>query len=891
FCHGPIQRNALRNFLKLPEVQQDITELATKPSTYPIMLDIHDGEFARTHPVFKTRDLLKIELNSDGLNITNAISNHIHKTFLFYWSLLNLRRDPRSLQASKRLVVACPEDDLTANVLQQITSKLKFADFVRCLQQMAKDGVDVVINGARKIYQVALFFTSGDYPAQQTLHGRKESVSALKFCPCCNVTNDDYKDNIDQLPAHYTNLDYEQACKFIEECVRNGDENTTAIWRKFYGINNRSIFAELPNFDVTLQVLLDPMHILLQGVCKYHLNAFLQHCVDANRFTMAQFCLVINEFSFDVSENLSKPCLNMRIEELRNSTTGLPLDAMQTYHLSMNLPFILRKLLKNSTFPAYDAILLLVDIVNLIWASEADDQTVLQLQKSTLLHNKLYKQLYPDKLKQKFHFLLHLPRQMKLFGPHRFITTLASERKHQYFKGQKMHYFKNAPLTLTKRLQAWESVKDYNSDGTLPTNIFKHETVLHHVETLTDDLRINVDKWTLPAMPTHTATRIKYNSISYSVGTVICASQNYLEENPIFLQIMNIFIIKQRPYFACTQLNIIRFDENVRSSEVKISNDHGSVTPDFLRNVWPLKLVNIDNVYYVDFRPHGRTFTQLLCIIMVCSIFYEDFKANNIDIFGVCPACREKVAIHTHDPFTMSQLTATTITASPKQTTNLTNFNSRTPSPTRYTSTIDENTCSLTNTLRLSPRETPTSSRLTNDNGFLHGKSPGSSTIDHIFKQINENIEEQTILLNNADAINLILRELDDNRQREKQNDPLRNSDPVILFSTDSASSENLDSNNICNNVTTFDTSATEVKEFIQRCGKDSSFEIVSEQNSKVDDSSLVPPPLTSTTRCLLAEQNTPYSSFKFASSMSSSSLSSTTAVQEQTTELRFIHQ
>ncbi|CAF4573113.1 unnamed protein product, partial [Didymodactylos carnosus] len=105
---------------------------------------------------------------------------------------------------------------------------------------------------------------------------------------------------------------------------------------------------------------------------------------------------------------------------------------------------------------------------------------------------------------------------------------------------------------------------------------------------------------------------------------------------------------------------------------------------------------------------------------------------------------------------------------------------------------------------------------------------------------INENIEEQTIVLNNADAINLILRELDDNRQREKQSDPLQNSDSVILFSTDSGSSENLDSNNISNNVTTFDTSTTEVKEFIQRGGNDSSFEIVSEQNSKVDESSLL---------------------------------------------------
>ncbi|CAF1626621.1 unnamed protein product, partial [Didymodactylos carnosus] len=117
---------------------------------------------------------------------------------------MNLRRDHGSSQAATRLIVASLEENLSADVLQQITG-----DFVHALQKMGRDGLEVIINGVKKVYHVALFITLGDYPAQQALHGRKESVSAFKFCPCCNVTNESYKDSIDELPSHYTLQDYE----------------------------------------------------------------------------------------------------------------------------------------------------------------------------------------------------------------------------------------------------------------------------------------------------------------------------------------------------------------------------------------------------------------------------------------------------------------------------------------------------------------------------------------------------------------------------------------------------------------------------------------------------------------------------------------------------------
>ncbi|CAF3885560.1 unnamed protein product [Rotaria sordida] len=52
---------------------------------------------------------LKIELNSDDLTITNPISHRAHSIFFFYWSLLNVSREKRSRQATKRLIAACPK--------------------------------------------------------------------------------------------------------------------------------------------------------------------------------------------------------------------------------------------------------------------------------------------------------------------------------------------------------------------------------------------------------------------------------------------------------------------------------------------------------------------------------------------------------------------------------------------------------------------------------------------------------------------------------------------------------------------------------------------------------------------------------------------------------------
>ncbi|CAF4402481.1 unnamed protein product [Didymodactylos carnosus] len=182
----------LGNFLKLPEVQADLNRLAV--STNEVMTDVHDGYFASSHPAFKDPTFLKIELNSDDLNITNAVSHKSHKVFFIYWTLLNLKRDHRSGQVSKRLVAACDSAALKYDLLDRVVG-----DFLDGVKTLCTTGLRVMSAGVEKIYFGGLFFTLGDYPAQQSIHGRKESVAAKKFCPCCDVAADNYIDSIDQV--------------------------------------------------------------------------------------------------------------------------------------------------------------------------------------------------------------------------------------------------------------------------------------------------------------------------------------------------------------------------------------------------------------------------------------------------------------------------------------------------------------------------------------------------------------------------------------------------------------------------------------------------------------------------------------------------------------------
>ena len=131
-----------------------------------------------------------------------------------------------------------------------------------------------------------------------------------------------------------------------------------------------------------------------------HLNAFLEFCIAKRYFKMDQFCSEVNKFPYDEGELNAKPHLDLTLDELKKqNNSGMPLTSMQTFHLFINLPFILKKLLQSSNFPQYRAILICVDILSLCFAITITQNTYKQLSHFIKMHNDLFTTLYPGKIK------------------------------------------------------------------------------------------------------------------------------------------------------------------------------------------------------------------------------------------------------------------------------------------------------------------------------------------------------------------------------------------------------------------------------------------------------------------------------------------------------------
>jgi len=90
---------------------------------------------------------------------------------------------------------------------------------------------------------------------------------------------------------------------------------------------------------------------------------------------------------------------------------------------------------------------MLVHIVNLLTlGAESAVQYSQELRQTIIDHHTLYRELYPDAVKPKWHHLLHIPETMIYIG--RLLSCFVTERKHRTVKGAALHIFRHYEHTL-----------------------------------------------------------------------------------------------------------------------------------------------------------------------------------------------------------------------------------------------------------------------------------------------------------------------------------------------------------------------------------------------------------------------------------------------------------
>ncbi|CAM4792491.1 unnamed protein product [Rotaria magnacalcarata] len=598
---------SLKNYLELPEVQADLNRVL--PAYDPNCIqDTYDGMFARYHSNFSSSTYLKIELNSDDLTVTNPISHRAHSIFFFYWSLLNVAREKRSRQPAKRLVAACPKWARKYGSLYHTMD-----DFLMGMHELSTTGITISINDTDVTYYGGLFLSLGDYPAQMSLNGFKETVSATHFCHLCDIQHNNLEADIDYDFQSITTDEYKRRCDDLDLA---GDCNQSFDYlSKKYGINSRSLFDEV--YDVIRQCPFDVMHTLLEGVLPNHLNAFLDFCSTAGYFTMDQFCREVNRFPYDESELNSKPHLDLASADLKKQNNlGMPLTSMQTFYLFINLPFILKNLLHSSDFPQYQAILICVDILSLCFSNTISITTPDQLRSCIKKHNDLFRRLYPGKMKFKFHFMTHFPTIMKDFGPLIYTSCLATERKHQFFKGNKVRNLKNPSLMLARRHELWLCVNDHCQDGSLSHAALADgpNGVVDNRESISD-ARVQFVIAHLPSLPFKPMSMLKvFNSsgYKYSKYSILNLSKEHFPAMPIVGKIKWIFYDGKNCAFICNLYAVKTYVQQLRAYEVEETNTIECFLLDDICYKKPLKLVALsDGSLYYPLHPYGKSLSIL----------------------------------------------------------------------------------------------------------------------------------------------------------------------------------------------------------------------------------------------------------------------------------------
>ena len=80
-----------------------------------------------------------------------------------------------------------------------------------------------------------------------------------------------------------------------------------AAFSTLTGINNESVLANVPDFDLIAMAPQDVMHVILEGGLSHETRLFLEHCVAAGYFDVGQLNDSLKTFPYGYAERSNKP--------------------------------------------------------------------------------------------------------------------------------------------------------------------------------------------------------------------------------------------------------------------------------------------------------------------------------------------------------------------------------------------------------------------------------------------------------------------------------------------------------------------------------------------------------------------------------------------------------
>jgi hypothetical protein len=572
--------------LSMPEVQSVLS--SKRDCDEEFCVEACGARFAKQHRLRNSVHCLQFCVYTDDFEIVNPIGSHRkkHKITAFYWTLLNLPAEFRSRLSAIQLLALVKTSQL--KIFNGATEKL-LHDFKLAMASL-NSGLEIEINGCPILFTGYLMYALADTPAAQLLGGFKEGVGkAYSPCRSCDVKRSEMASVVTASQCSLRGVqEHKERLEFLHE-LNNREKK---YWSKKWGITGSSVFGDVDGFDVTKCFLHDPMHLILEGVGKSQLQRMLKvFIVEKKYFSITFLNQKIQYFDYSNCQMADKP----EAIERKNleCNTVLPQTAGSMKVLLSNLPYMIGDEIPDDD-EHWNTFLLLLQIMLLCFTPIISADTPSVLECLIARHNSQFVSLYSESaFTPKLHYLLHLPDQMRLFGPLRHHSCMRFESKNGFFKLKRWFNFRNVPRSLSSYHQKWMCMQMTSNGGNRSTvYLYRGDEVRPSARCVSEkSVKLFCEHMhkagiftVLSSNDLMSSCGVIINGINYTIGTVLLKD---FYDSVKFLQIDEILLHDHLKYFLCRVLIVKNFDAHRNAFIVESSDQQCIISLGDLTFCWP----------------------------------------------------------------------------------------------------------------------------------------------------------------------------------------------------------------------------------------------------------------------------------------------------------------
>jgi len=312
-----------------------------------------------------------------------------------------------------------------------------------------REGMVVCNNGVQYVVHPLLLASLGDTPAQGWIAGGKQSDRAN--CPCrrCTVTKEIINTLLRENPDLLRTKEQHNAfCDQLDACANRAERDAVSF---SCGINERALLSEVNDFDISQCMLFDVMHTLLEGIDKEDFRQCLKHLINLRLCTLDAINHFIAKMTY--TKLLEKPS-KITNDHLQ---TGIRQTSSQVYALSVVIPLMLEEFGADCNDNGiFENTLRVIKLTHIFLSFVVHDVDLLYMEDEIEKYLSWYTEIYcsdthPMNIKR--HSLIHIPSQIRAFGPCRCAWVMRFEALHQTMKDltKEINNYINITLSLSNR--------------------------------------------------------------------------------------------------------------------------------------------------------------------------------------------------------------------------------------------------------------------------------------------------------------------------------------------------------------------------------------------------------------------------------------------------------